>query len=155
MHFVSLGLSKWKIVVVFFFNGNWTCGLCNSNHIALGLMSPILLLLVVQWSRLHLPMQEMQEMWVRYLGWEDYLEKEMATQSSILVWKIPWIQEPGRLQSMESQRVGHGCTYTHMQCRKVKPEFYRSFVYPYILCYLLFSRHVAFWTPEHRAVLAL
>jgi len=44
---------------------------------------------------------------VQYLGQEDLLEKEMATHSSILAWKIPWMEEPGRLQSMGSQRVGH------------------------------------------------
>ena len=44
---------------------------------------------------------------VRSLGREHPLEKEMATHSSILAWKIPWMEEPGRLQSMESQRVGH------------------------------------------------
>ena len=49
----------------------------------------------------------MQETWVRSLGWEDSLEKEMATHSSILAWKIPWMEEPGGLQSMGSQRVGH------------------------------------------------
>ena len=49
----------------------------------------------------------MQETWVRSLGWEDLLEKEMATQSSILAWKIPWTEEPGQLQSMGSQRVRH------------------------------------------------
>ena len=49
----------------------------------------------------------MQETWVRYLGWEDSLEKEMATHSSILAWRIPWTEEPGGLESMESQRVGH------------------------------------------------
>ena len=49
----------------------------------------------------------MQETWVQSLGWEDLLEKEMATHSSILVWKIPWTEEPGRLQSMGPQRVGH------------------------------------------------
>ena len=41
------------------------------------------------------------------LGWEDPLEKEMAVHSSIVAWKIPWTEEPGRLQSMGSQRVGH------------------------------------------------
>jgi len=41
------------------------------------------------------------------LGWEDPLEKGMATHSSILVWRIPWIEQPGGLQSMRSQRVGH------------------------------------------------
>ena len=45
----------------------------------------------------------MLETWVLSLGWEDPLEKEMATHSSILTWEIPWTQEPGRLQSMDSQ----------------------------------------------------
>ena len=49
----------------------------------------------------------MWETQVRSLGWEDPLEKEMATQSSILAWRIPWTEEPGRLQSMELRRVGH------------------------------------------------
>ena len=49
----------------------------------------------------------MWETWVRSLGWEDPLEKEMATHSSIPAWTIPWTEEPGRLQSMESQRIGH------------------------------------------------
>ena len=49
----------------------------------------------------------MQETWVLSLGWEDLLEKEMATHSSILAWKIPWTEKPGRLQFMGSQRVGH------------------------------------------------
>ena len=44
---------------------------------------------------------------VQSLGWEDPLEKEMATHSSILAWKIPWMEEPGGLQSMGSQRLGH------------------------------------------------
>ena len=49
----------------------------------------------------------MRETRVQSLGREDLLEKEMATHSSILAWKIPWMEEPGRLQSMWSQRVGH------------------------------------------------
>ena len=49
----------------------------------------------------------MQEVWVQSLGREDLLEKEMATHSSILAWKIPWTEDPGRLQSMGSQRVQH------------------------------------------------
>ena len=53
----------------------------------------------------HLP--TMQETRVQSLGQEDLLEKEMATHSSILAWKIPWTEEPGRLQSMGLQRVGH------------------------------------------------
>ena len=48
-----------------------------------------------------------QETWVRNLGREDPLEKEMATNSSILAWRIPWKEEPGGLQSMGSQRVEH------------------------------------------------
>jgi len=47
----------------------------------------------------------MLETWVQSLGQEDLLEKEMATRSSVLAWKIPWTEEPGRLQSMGSQRV--------------------------------------------------
>ena len=50
------------------------------------------------------PMWETQ---VRSLGWEDPLEMEMATHSSILAWRIPWSEKPGRLQSMGLQRVGH------------------------------------------------
>ena len=49
----------------------------------------------------------MQETWVRSLGWKDPLEKGMASHSSILAWEIPWTEEPGRLQSLGSQRVGH------------------------------------------------
>ena len=49
----------------------------------------------------------MRETRVQSLLWEDPLEKEMAPHSSILAWKIPWMEEPGRLQSMGSQRVGH------------------------------------------------
>ena len=53
----------------------------------------------------HLP--AIRETQVRSLGWEDLLEKEMATHSSIPAWRIPGTEEPGRLQSMGSQRVGH------------------------------------------------
>ena len=52
-------------------------------------------------------MQKMQEMLVQSLGMGDPVEEEMATHSSILAWKIPWIGEPGGLQSMGSHRVGH------------------------------------------------
>ena len=54
---------------------------------------------------MHLP--GMQETWVRSLGREDPLEKEMATHSSTLAWRIPWREEPGGLQYMGLQRVGH------------------------------------------------
>ena len=49
----------------------------------------------------------MQETWVQSLDQEDPLEKEMVTHSSILAWEIPWTEDPGRLQSMGLQRVGH------------------------------------------------
>ena len=49
----------------------------------------------------------MRETWIQSLGWEDLLEKGMATHSNILARKIPWTEEPGRLQSVESQEVGH------------------------------------------------
>ena len=48
-----------------------------------------------------------RETWVQSLGWEDLLEKEMDTHSSIFAWRIPWTEEPGGLQFMEPQRVGH------------------------------------------------
>ena len=48
-----------------------------------------------------------QETQIQSLGWEDPLKKEMATQSNLLAWKISWTEEPGGLQSMGSQRVGH------------------------------------------------
>ena len=49
----------------------------------------------------------MWEIWVQSLGWEEPLEKGMATHSSVLAWRIPWTEEPGGLQSMGSPRVGH------------------------------------------------
>ena len=51
--------------------------------------------------------QKMQETWVQSLGWEDPLEEGTATHSSVLAWRIPWLEKPGRLQSMGSQRVRH------------------------------------------------
>ena len=63
---------------------------------------------MAQWIKNHLPaMQEMQEMRVQSLGRDDTLEEGMATHSSILAWRIPWMEKPGRLQSMGSQRVRH------------------------------------------------
>ena len=53
-----------------------------------------------------------RETQVQSLGWADLLEKEMATHSSVLAWKIPWTEEPGRLQSMGSLRVGYDFTFT-------------------------------------------
>ena len=72
-------------------------------------------LLVIQWLRLHAPNAGGQDLTsgqrirtqVRSQGWKDPLEEGMATHSSILAWEIPWTEEPGELQSMGSQRVGH------------------------------------------------
>ena len=62
---------------------------------------------MAQWERIHLPMQETQEMRVLSLGQEDPLEEEMATYSSILAWKVPWTEEPGELQSKGLQKIRH------------------------------------------------
>ena len=70
-------------------------------------------------ARLVNDLPAVQEIWVWSLGWEDPLEKEMATHSSILAWKISWTEEPGGLQSMGSQRVGHDwATNTHTSGRQ-------------------------------------
>ena len=68
-------------------------------------------------------------MWIPSVGWEDPLEKEMAIHSSILACKIPWTEEPGGLQSIGSQRVGHSraCAHTHV-------ILYASVLYAYFLC---------------------
>ena len=77
----------------------------------------------------------MQETWVRSLGWEDPLEKGKATYSSILAWRIPWTEEPGRLQSMGSQRVGHNSrTFTTLPLKMY------SFSKLILLLLLLLSR---------------
>ena len=61
----------------------------------------------------------MWETRVRFLGWEDPLKKEMAIHSSTLAWKIPWTEEPDRLQSMVSQRVGHDLVTKQQQKREM------------------------------------
>ena len=63
----------------------------------------------------------MQETWVPSLDWEDPLEKEMAIHSRILAWKIPWMEELGRLQSIASQRVRH---------KRVASQDFTSLVFP-------------------------
>ena len=62
---------------------------------------------MAQWVENPPAMQETEETQVRSLGQEDSLEKEMATHSSVLAWKIPWTEEPGSLQSIGPQRVRH------------------------------------------------
>ena len=79
-------------------------------HLYLDITDIIQLPLVAQMVK-HLP--TMRETQVQSLGWEDLLEKEMATHSSILAWKIPWTEEPGRLQSMRSQRVRQDWATSH------------------------------------------
>ena len=59
-----------------------------------------------RWQRIYLPVLEMQETWVQSLGQEEPLELAMATHSSILAWKIPWAEEPGRLQSVGPRESG-------------------------------------------------
>ena len=63
----------------------------------------------------------MWETWVRSLGWEDTLEKGMATHSSILVWRIPWTEESSKLQSMGSQRVGQDWTTNTFTFKLIEP----------------------------------
>ena len=89
----------------------------------------------------HLP--GMQETWVRPLGWEDPLEKEVATHSSTLAWRIPWREEPGGLQSMGLQRVGHDFTSLHfivlLICCWVQLSYILLFFFFYICrhkCYI-------------------
>ena len=78
-----------------------------------------------------------QETWVQSLGWEDPLEKGTATHPSILAWRIPWTERPGRLQSIGSQRVGHNwATFTSLtppctQVHKTKFPFYNHSALPH------------------------
>ena len=92
----------------------WTCvgkvmSICSDSPTNI-LLNPAVKRGLPRWysgKRIHLPMQETQEIWVRFLDWEDLLEKELASHSSILTWEIPWTEEPGGLQSMGSQWIGH------------------------------------------------
>ena len=68
----------------------------------------------------------MQEIQIRSLGWEDLLEEEKTTHSSILAWEIPWTEEPGRLQSMGLQRVGSDLATKQQQ----------QYIYIYIVLYI-------------------
>ena len=87
----------------------------------------------------------MQETHVQCLGQEDLLDKKMATHSSILAWKIPWREQPGRLQSTGSRRVGHDWatslyTYTHLQNFKVSKT--KSYTIPKDECVSIFSSSI-------------
>ena len=84
----------------------------------------------------------MRETWFQSPGGEDALEKEMATHSSILAWKIPWMEEPGGLHSTGSQRVGHDWANSHHFLLRVNNIFKESFsnIYQYriwALCQVL------------------
>ena len=75
----------------------------------------------------------MWESWVRSLGWEDPLEKGMATHSNLLAWRIPWTEEPGRLLSIGSQRVVHDWNWRDLACTtKLKREI-NSLCHPHLL----------------------
>ena len=76
---------------------------------------------VVQWSRIHLPMQETQKPRIPSISWEDPLEEEMAAYSSTLAWEIPCTEEPGGLQSIMSQRVGYNSARLHTQTPSREP----------------------------------
>ena len=67
----------------------------------------------------------MQETWVQSLGWDDPLEKEMATHFCILAWEIPWTEEPGRLQSMGLQRVRHDLKTEYKHMEKINYSYQR------------------------------
>ena len=81
----------------------------------------------------------MWETWVQFLGREDPLEKEMAIHSSTIAWKIPWTEEPGRLQSMGSQSVRHDWTTSlHITTWKKSGEFFMHYLL-YLTCKLFSS----------------
>ena len=93
--------ASFQLLVKNFRNHYWFLSLISSNQ------SVIKCILVVPSAQTVKRLPTMQETWVQSLGQEDPLEKEMASHSSINAWKIPWTKEPGGLQSMGSQRVGH------------------------------------------------
>ena len=70
------------------------------------------------WAQTVKNLPAMWETWVWFLGWEDPLEKDMATPSSILAWLIPWTEETGRLQSIGSERAGHD--WSGLACMRVQ-----------------------------------
>ena len=80
----------------------------------------------------------MQETWVWSLGGEDPLEKEMATHSSILAWKTPWMEKPDGLQSMESQRVGHDWVTSLCLSEGIRERVWHIITSEYVLITLFF-----------------
>ena len=87
----------------------------------------------------------MRETWVQFLGQEDLLEKEMATPSSILVWKIPRTEEPGRLQPMGLQRVGHDWTTVSFTIYFTNGDFFWCLIILFIIMSCLFLLDTYLW----------
>ena len=103
---------------------------------------------VTQWQRICLPLQKTQETWVPPLGWEDPLEEEMATHSSITAWRSPWTEEPGGLQCMASQTVVYHWVTEHTRCRlhrkaitrvNLESSHHKENVFPFFLSFLFFE----------------
>ena len=90
------------------------------------ILQALLISQVAQWYRICLPIQETQEMRVWSLGQENSLEVEMTAHSSILAWKTSWTEEPGGLQSMGSQRVGHSWPCTVHTQALLETNFYNT-----------------------------
>ena len=89
----------------------------------------------------------MQEMGIQSLGWEDFLEREMATHSSFLAWRIPWTQEPARPQRTGSQRVGHGWATKQQQPQELEEEFWELSKYK-LGAAKFFSTGPCIWYPQ-------
>ena len=104
-------------------------------------------------------MQETQETWVRFPGWEDPLEEETATHSSILSWEFPWTEEPGGLQSIGLQRVGHDWTCMHAhQVANTAPETFKCLWLPSVYCFSVAQSCPTLVTPRpaaHQASLSV
>ena len=81
----------------------------------------------------------MQETWVQSLGWQDPMEEEMATHSSILAWKIPWTEKPSKLQSMGSQRVRHDRARTHARSSNNTSEYTTETIESRILKWYMYT----------------
>ena len=116
----------------------------NSSRIPLYYLLHLYFYTLVAQRLKHLP--AMWETWVRSLGWEDPLEKEMATHSSILAWRIPWMEEPGGLQFMGLQRVGHNwvTSLTHSLTHSLNP-FWVNFCEGYRVCVYFFCPFFSFF----------
>ena len=106
-------------------------------YVNVNILTPILLNGTSLVALLVKNLPTLQEIWVLSLGRDDPLEKGMATHSSILAWRIPWTEEPGRLKSMGSQRVGHdwACILCMHFIKLTNILFVLDLVYNYINAY--------------------